>query len=378
MNMLYFLKFLWSTGTNMVRRVFPAYLAGFIDSAFLIGLINTGYDIGKSMSLPCGFAVDKMGKVRAIMASFLLISIIAVLVSLTFNIAHLIFLFILIGVVSNLFYTSTNALISFQKKKTESIFKMEAFYQSGLFLGPIIGGFIISFYSMTLGLYAWAVLGIIGFIASLLLSKKEFVEEKKKDFSGFLDQFKKEKSRFFVIFLVGTVFTGFLFSTINLLIPLYAVSLGMAVYQAGLIFGFGAIVSTVGFFLLSKRFEKISPEKGIIITILLAGSMFLVLGNAYDIIILAVVFGLFNIGRGGSFAIARAFISKNTSQEMRSTGMAFLDTLHFSGGVVGSITTGLLIDLVSMQSVMLLSFSISVVGVFIILIYNLTGRKHAA
>ncbi|MEE9323127.1 MAG: MFS transporter [Candidatus Aenigmarchaeota archaeon] len=371
---LHFLLFLWSIGTNMIRKIFPAYLAGFVPSAFHIGLVNTGYEIGKSLSLPCGFAADKMGKVRAIMISFILISITAVLVSLTFEVLHFVVLFVIIGVVSNFFYTSLLALISFQRRKTESLFRMESFYQFGFFLGPILGGLIVSFYSMTLALYTWAVLGIIGFVVSIFLSKMEVVKEEIKGFSGFFHQIKRGKSRFFVILLVGTIFTGFFFSSINLVIPLYMVGLGMDIYHVGLVFGFGAIASSVGFYLLGKRFERFSKEKALVIIMLLTSFAFFAMNYAYEIITLSLIFALFAIGRGGGLNITRAFISENTSQEMRSTGMAFVDTLHFGGGILGPVSAGLLIDLVSIQSVFFLLLGISILGVLIVLIYSIWRR----
>ncbi|MCK5022874.1 MAG: MFS transporter [Candidatus Aenigmarchaeota archaeon] len=374
---LHILLFIWSTGTNMVRKVFPAYLAGFVPSAFLISLVTTGYNVGKSLSIPCGIASDKMGKIQSLMLSFFLISIVALLISLTTNLFHYVILFVVIGIVSNFYYNANNALISLQKRKTESFFKMEAFYQIGLFIGPIIGGWVVSFYSMTLALYAWAILGLIGFAISTVLSKREHLEKKSIEVGKFFRELRKNNTRCFSFFLVGSMFTGLFFGTMNFTMPLYIIGLGMEIYHVGIVIGAGAVISTIGTYLLGSVFQKFSKEKSFIIIMIVTGISFFAMTYSFDIVTLSLIYGIFNIARAGGLNISRALIAGKTTEGTRATSMAFLDMLHFGGAFIGPLCAGLLIDTINIQSVFLLIFGISIIGIAIILFEIYVGGKHA-
>ena len=100
MRVLYALQFLYSAGLNMIYRIFPAYLRGFIQSAFLISFVTTAYSAAKTLAIPLGIGADRLGHGRSVILSFLALTAIVFVLSFANDIVHYTMLFFFIGLVS--------------------------------------------------------------------------------------------------------------------------------------------------------------------------------------------------------------------------------------------------------------------------------------
>lgn len=367
---LYLLQWLWSTGFNMVFRIFPAYLAGFAYSAFQISLVTASYSLAKAFALPCGYAADKLGKTRVVFMAFLIATAFPLILSFTTELNTMIILFFLTGITANFYYTSIGSIISFYKKKTEGLFRLEAVYQLGFFVGPVVGGFFAAQYSMILAFYTWALLSFIAFIfSSIFLRRAQFKDSRFG--GGVMETLRKNKGSFVSNMLIGSFLTGFLFAVNNLAIPLYAVSLGMNLFDVGIIMAFSALISAFGFYFLSSRLESLGLFKALILSMALTGIPYLFMGFAGEIVLITTLSGIFFIGRAGGLNIARSYISQNTGENQRATGISLVDTFHFLGAFIGPIFAGLVLDFFSFETVFLSISLLSSLGIAVVLVSRL-------
>jgi MFS family permease len=279
-------------------------------------------------------------------------------------------MFILMGILSNFYYASLNALVTiFFKRKVESLFRLEAMYQLGFMIGPIVGGFLTLQYGIEIAFYTWAGLGIAGLVlSSFILRKRELATDKKR-YGGLWSEMRKRKLAFFIFLLIGGVITGLLDSIRDLGVPLYATGLGMNIYEVGLLFGISSVISFVGFFLLGKKLEKVNKNASLIATMVLMAVPFFMFALFQDILTLAVLTGVFTLGRAGGLNIARAFVSDNVSIGTRASGIALIDSVYYIGRVTGPLYAGAVIDIASIPFVFFTGGVVSLAGIGIVAAY---------
>jgi len=135
------LQAVWSTGLNLTIRIIPAYFSS-LTNATSIGSIFSLYSASKFFQIPCGWIADRIGKAKTLFFTFLILPLIIVSFTFSKSVFYFAILFFFIGILGNFYYPAINALITilFKEKKTEALFKLEAMYQIGMGLGPIIGG----------------------------------------------------------------------------------------------------------------------------------------------------------------------------------------------------------------------------------------------
>lgn len=373
--LLYILQFIWSAGINLVFRTLPSYLVTYVPSAFLIGMVHTAYSISRLLSTPCGMGSDKFGKRRTMLTIFIALPFIALAFTISNSVWHFALMFFIVGLLANFYYSSSNALITiFFKKRLQSLFSMEAMYQLGFMVGPVLGGFLTLQYGIETAFYTWAGLGVIGIILSAILFRKKEQPPEKKKYSGFWDSLKKNKLSFFVFLFIGGGLTGFMEAIQILGLPLYATSLGMTIYEVGILFGISSAISFVGFLYLGRKLDKMKKETSLTFSIILMSAPFFLFALFQDIITLAILSGVFTLGRAGGLNIARAFMSDNTAASSRAGSMAFVDTLLFIGRIVGPIFGGLVIDFINIPFLFFTSGIISAASLILVAIYVVYKR----
>jgi MFS family permease len=347
-NIPYLLQGLWSTGFNIVSKVFPSFFAS-VASASQISIIYSLYASAKFLAIPCGYISDTLGKGRTLFYVFLVLPIIALMFTVSNSILFFALMYFIVGVLGNFYYSSINSLVTvFNKEKTKALFRLESFYQIGAFIGPIIGGIVFFKYGgMQMALYAWGILGVVGFLLAYFLRNENAAKIKKENnpsFKKLLKELGSNKWNFLFYLIIGAFLTGFFEAVISLAVPLYLTSIDFNIANVGIVVGFGSLLSVVGLLGLGKTMDKMGHRNSLIITsfFVAISSIFFILTQ--NIAILIVLFGLFTIGRAGGLNITRAFVSTNIAEELRATGMSIGDTFQHLAKVIGPLITGLLID----------------------------------
>ena len=370
---LYLLHFIWSFGKNLVFKILPSYFAS-VASASQIGMIYSVSSAAKFFSIPAGWFADKIGKARALFLVFLILPPIAVLFTISDSVFFFTLMFFVIALLGNFYIPSIVSIITtFNEKNTESLFKLESVWQLGAVFGPIIGGLLTLRCGIETAFYVWAGLGVIGLILSSFLLRKEKLvnrEVKKPNLKQLLSQLKDKKGDFLVFLMTGGFLIGLFETMIGLSLPLYATKLGFNIFQVGIIIGGASLLSALGLFLLGKKMESIKSSYSLILAISLIGASVLIIIFVQNMIGIILLLGAFIIGRAGGVNIARSFISKNLSENIRATGMAISDNVRHIGKFAGPLIAGLLIDLIDIRASFIFVFVMATLGVISLIIYQ--------
>jgi len=137
---------LFSIFIGAVITIHPLYLELFLEKAELGGLVAALSSLaGMIFSLPAGVLADKLGRKRLLIASFILISAVLFVFFLNTSLYALIVLQIAFGVAMAPAWVVSEAFIkdispSGRRGEFRSVFG--TFANAGLFIGPVIGGFI--------------------------------------------------------------------------------------------------------------------------------------------------------------------------------------------------------------------------------------------
>ena len=378
---VYLLQFIWSAGFNLVSRILPSYFAT-IASASQIGIIYSIYSGAKFFNIPSGWFADKIGKARTLFLTFFILPFIVILFTISESIYFFALMFFIIGLLGNFYYSSSISIITIlHKKNTESLFKLESMYQLGVVIGPITGGILTLRYGIETAFYTWAGLGIMGFILSFFLLKKEKsiqAESKKPNLKQLSSQLGSKKSDFLVFLIIGGFLTGLFEAIIGLSLPLYASELGFDISQVGIIIGAAALLSIIGLLFLGKKLENIKKEYSLFLTTFLIGFSILALAVIQSMLGIILLVTIFTIGRAGGLNIARSFVSENMDENIRATGMAINDNIQHAGRMIGPLLAGFLIDFTNIQACFLATAGISILGIIFLIGYKIKkdGRKN--
>lgn len=362
----YVLHLLWSTGFNIVSKVFPSFFAK-VASASQISIIYSLYAAAKFLAVPCGWVSDNLGKGKTLFFVFFTLPIIALMFTISDSLLFFTIMYFVVGLLGNFYYSSINSIVTIlNKEKTKALFKLESFYQIGAFIGPIVGG-ALAFRSggMKMAFYVWAVLGIIGFFLSYFFKNETSIQKKdgkQPDFKNLLKELGSDKWNFLLYLIVGGFLTGFFESVIALAAPLYLTSINFDIVKVGVIIGFGCLASVFGLLGLGRIMDKMGHKNSLIITCALVAlsSILFIINN--NIIFLIMMFGLFTVGRAGGLNVTRSYISSNVAEELRATGMSINDIFCYLARIIGPIIAGLLIDFKGAASPFIVCFIVGLIA----------------
>jgi len=366
---IYFLNFLYSLGYNGVSKILPVFLTAFSNSALQIGLVNSVYQLGRTISTVfSGYIADKIGKNKGILLAFAATSLLSFLLVFANSIPLFALIFFAIGLMASLFYASLNAMASLLfEKKGEGFSKLEISYQLGFVIAPLIGGIIAASIGMPVVFVLWTLLSAIGLLVSISLPKQVIEKVTVKKTLGTLFSTVKANIWSFVTFaLVGSFFVGLIEGARDLLVALYSVDLGFGILEIGLIFAISPIITIIGIGPMGRIADRVGRGFSILIGLVLIALSFILLPFANSVLFLGVLTGLLSLGRTAGLVSTRAFAADSIPKRVRGTGLGLFEMVFSAGKVAGPLLAGLLKDSLGVNQAFFVFFSITIgVAVFI-------------
>ena len=172
--MLNLLNFLFSIGVNASSKVLPAYLVSRGLSAKAISSIAACYAVSRGIAPPLlGRPLDRAPRFVLLFAALVATAIIAVLASLSTEVAYLSIIFAVYGISTTVFYMTINsvATISHSKQKARALARLEVVYQLGFVVGTAGAATLSVVFGYRSIFVFWCATASIGAVVVLAVTK---------------------------------------------------------------------------------------------------------------------------------------------------------------------------------------------------------------
>jgi len=342
---LFAASFLCQMLMGAVGIAVPIYANRLNASSFLVGLIGSaGGLIYSFMPLISGVLCDRFKRKAFISASLLSYSLSCLLYSLVEQPYMLALIRVLECSSIAAFWPAMEALVadSAEVSLEETLKKFNVSWGSALAIGPIVGGFLISMWSIraTFLFSVWAALssGLLGFILIVEPTRRGRVEaQPMNELKGDVGSKGSIATALSSIFLFSSI-VGIIVS----LFPSYATDLGILPFEIGCIaFGFG-VARTLTFYEAYKIEARLGK-----LGMFLLGSFTLALASllasaSTSILVFLVCFIIFGFGSAICYAASISFILRRWGSS-RGVAAGVFESLiglgYFIGPLVGGIVS---------------------------------------
>lgn len=247
---IYIPTVLFTFGQGLLVPILPLYAAEFGGSYSLAGFVVAAGWLGTMMGdLPVGMLLRKIGFKNAMMIGGALFGGATVLLGLAGSPFELIVLRILAGIGIAFFQISRHTFIASQvppETRGRAISVFGGINRIGHFLGPLIGGFVASFYSLSAAIMVAGVVALFIVLVSILFVREPAADETEAgrhalDF-GVFKEVVQHNPRELAAGGIAQIFAQMIRAGRQIVIPLYAAyAIGLDPAQVG------QVVSASGF-----------------------------------------------------------------------------------------------------------------------------------
>ena len=370
---LYALAFIGQLVSGIVGLAVPiyAYLHG--ASPFLLGLIGASGGITYSI-MPVIFGVisDWLRKKRLLLLSTVLYSLPSVLYMTVENPALLIPVRVLEWALMSSFWPPLEALIveAVSKPVSEALKKFNIAWGSALILSPLVGGSLISSFSVEAPFMVSLIVSLLTGLLIILLVKEpanSVPEEASIKRAGETGEVHGGYDALFFMAVSTALLLSFISGTILSLFPAFAYTLGIPADEIGLIMLFLGLSRIAAF----HQAVKIEARLGMIRVFMLSCVVFTVasvmMANSYTSLLFSLCFIAFGFGAGLSYATCLSFIVGEWGSSRGKAAGIFESILGF-GYFTGSFVSGALSEVTPATSYLFIAIlSMSVLAIHLIL-----------
>ncbi|MHC1610983.1 MAG: MFS transporter [Candidatus Methanospirareceae archaeon] len=347
--------FLFSIFIGAVITIHPLYLELFLEEAELVGLLAALSSLaGMIFSLPAGVLSDKLGRKRLLIASFILLSAVLFVFSLNTSLYALIVLQIAFGVAMAPAWVVSEAFIkdispSSRRCEYRSVFG--TFANAGLFIGPVIGGFIAYRFAIR-PLYVFSALLIL---ASLILVLKltdnthNSTRERKNngigkdDLLGVLKEFREQRE--LKVLALCTVSLFFWYSARWVFGPLFLHHLGYTPFIIGLWIGVSAAPFMILQIPLGKLGDKLGKARLICLGFAISTIFIIPLGFLQSLPSLLVTIFIISLGTTLVEPLIEARVTDIVPSERYGAYSGIFEFAKTSGSLLGPVSSSLFVYL---------------------------------
>ncbi len=358
-----------SLGIFIVIPILPIFAQDLGASGFAVGLVISSFAISKSLINPfIGRLSDKLGKKLPIASGLALFTIVALMFSFAGNALELIGIRLLMGAANAMVVPIIGAYIGELTKEGNEATYMAVFNIStmiGIGLGPIAGGIISGKLGTTATFYAMAASTFIAFLLIVFFLpensySRKFSEAKENPFKKFwaIPQLKG--------LIVYNIINSLGMGGIIGFLPILTKKNNLSTVQIGILLSSILIVTGI----LQIPFGRYADRKG-------NKGAFVIFGAIIYIIALIALpyapgfWGFLMIGIFSAIgtAIAGPAVNALVIENCREIGLGFsvavMDTATTVGFIVGPLLSGLVMDILGIESVFLVCALAYIFGLWI-------------
>lgn len=372
--------FTTSMGLSQIAPILPFYIKelGYVDTseiAFYSGLAFGITPLFMAVFSPLwAFLGAKYGYKNMLLRASFGMSVLTLWLSFAHSALEVVFVRGLTGIISG--FTSAAivfiAVIAPKEKVAYALGTLSTASISGSLLGPLFGGFVAEFFSIS------AVFDVVAFlIACSFVTIYFFIHERtiQKEAKKNTQKVKESKTLIIVLFITTFVIQ---FGTFGVM-PILSIYVEQIHQGGNLALWAGIVVAASGisnlFFAskLGKIADKIGPSKIIFVALIFCGVCFYLQAVANNVYTLIFVRLLIGIGLGGLLPCVNALLKKSVSAKNLSVIFGFNQTCQFLGNFCGAFGGGLMASNFSVEFVFAFVCLIFIVNAFIFLAFE---RKY--
>ncbi|EIO9590742.1 MFS transporter [Campylobacter coli] len=369
--------FTTSMGLSQIAPILPLYIkelghTNTSEIAFYSGLAFGITPLGMAIFSPLwAFLGAKYGYKNMLLRASFGMSVLTLWLSFAHSALEVVFVRGLTGIISG--FTSAAvvfiAVIAPKEKVAYALGTLSTASISGSLLGPLFGGFVAEFFSIS------TVFDMVAFlIACSFVTIYFFIHERKiqKEAKKNTQKVKENKTLIIVLFITTFVIQ---FGTFGVM-PILSIYVEQIHQGGNLALWAGIVVAASGisnlFFApkLGKIADKIGPSKVIFGALIFCGICFYlqaVVSNVYTLIFVRLLIG---VGLGGLLPCVNALLKKSVSAKNLSVIFGFNQTCQFLGNFCGAFGGGLITAHFSVELVFAFICCIFILDAIIFLIFE--------
>jgi len=327
----------------------------------LIGVVLMGYTLsGIPAMILGGILADKIGRRFVLLTSLGLMSLAILMYFFAFDFYSLFAIALIDSFVGTMYMPAANAMVadvipSEQRPKAFSMLRIG--WNVGIVFGPVAGGIIVAASSMKILFVFGAAILFCAFIMNLL-----FIPETKPKDTGETITFRKvlavaSDKPFFFLCALTCVF-WFFFSQWMSVLPIYSTeTLGIKVYEFGLLFAVSAIMVVLFQIPVTSRTELRRRSAVLLLGQLIGSLGFGLIFLAWDFFSLLACIMVITIGELVYMSIVSALIADLSPESRRGIYMGFSGFVQTLGTGVGFFFGMWLLSVMPEQQYIWLIFS---------------------
>ncbi|MBW6452048.1 MAG: MFS transporter [DPANN group archaeon] len=281
---LMFISLLWTIGNSIIEFVFPTYLQSIGIPFWQIGILLSIVSIsGMLIDMPIGNVSDQYSRKNIMFAGLVMSPIFVYCIFSYTQISILIFFFLLWGMAFQIWKVPRDvylAALTKKGKRSESLGIDLEFSNLGYFIGPLIGGILLSYFGIISTIIFYTTTCILAAIMVITLLKTQIhnkktgiaIEQEMTFKNTYYKDFKYIKllgSNTLLLFIFSTLFTTWI-GALWTLVPLFYSISGFNPAYGGMLISFFYLPSIFLGFPFGKLADKIGKTKilaaGLIVT----------------------------------------------------------------------------------------------------------------
>ncbi|ELZ6568969.1 MFS transporter [Campylobacter coli] len=369
--------FTTSMGLSQIAPILPLYIkelghTNTSEIAFYSGLAFGITPLGMAIFSPLwAFLGAKYGYKNMLLRASFGMSVLTLWLSFAHSALEVVFVRGLTGIISG--FTSAAvvfiAVIAPKEKVAYALGTLSTASISGSLLGPLFGGFVAEFFSISTVFDMVAFLITCSFVTIyFFIYERKIQKEAKKN----TQKVKENKTLIIVLFITTFVIQ---FGTFGVM-PILSIYVEQIHQGGNLALWAGIVVAASGisnlFFApkLGKIADKIGPSKIIFTALIFCGICFYlqaVVSNVYTLIFVRLLIG---VGLGGLLPCVNALLKKSVSAKNLSVIFGFNQTCQFLGNFCGAFGGGLITAHFSVELVFAFICCIFILNAIIFLIFE--------
>jgi DHA1 family multidrug resistance protein-like MFS transporter len=378
---IYIIGLLGLASYNMLVAVMPLYVSKLGGSVSEVGLIVAVNAYCTALFLiPFGLLSDRFGRRTFLLSGLIIVTIVPFLYIFSTTLLQLAILRVLHGIASATFVPNLMASVidmSPAEQKGKAIGWYTTATQSGLMIGPIFGGFLLSNFSFEI---AFISSGIIALITLIIASIRFHVVPRKETVKLDLEaswSWLKQKALYGA--LLSPLVMLFGVGTISAYIPLYVQDFGISATGAGLIITLCYASSAALRVTAGSMSDRIGRKPMILGGLLLSIIMMALIPQFNSLVLLSIISFCYGIGYGILQPSGIALTSDLSPR--KNLGLAasmFASAVHV-GMAVGPTVMGAVAEITSLSTMFIACALSMVLGwLIIIVLFRIERKKGSA